>query len=321
MPGRSASLYDYRYAFNGKEKDDEVKGDGVQYDYGFRIYDSRMARFLSVDPLTSSYPWYTPYQFAGNMPIRFVDIDGLEQGDLMHQMPTIPGLFVSTVRGIANGLYNTAIAINEKVAFSDEEIANRIRIMLVDKYNQTYFDAFSISTEQILNNFEIRFDFNSDGYYLDTKDGAVVESLEVLGNGLDILSAFGLKGDGLISAKSPSRVSHEVGDIVDGIIKNTKKLLGADGAQFHSITVWKKKGSKARLDVENPNPGQRAGNIHYQDENNIKYLFDVEKNKFFGKNKETGEFDIEVPKVDDLLKDETFNKAIDKALKYLGESE
>ncbi|HPQ22500.1 MAG TPA: hypothetical protein PK147_11640, partial [Saprospiraceae bacterium] len=40
MPSRTGSIGSYRYGFNGKEKDDEVKGDGVQYDYGFRIYDS-----------------------------------------------------------------------------------------------------------------------------------------------------------------------------------------------------------------------------------------------------------------------------------------
>ncbi len=34
---------------------------------------------MSVDPLTSSYPWYTPYQFAGNKPIAAVDLDGLEE--------------------------------------------------------------------------------------------------------------------------------------------------------------------------------------------------------------------------------------------------
>ncbi len=34
---------------------------------------------LSVDPLTKSYPWYTPYQFAGNNPVKFIDLDGLEQ--------------------------------------------------------------------------------------------------------------------------------------------------------------------------------------------------------------------------------------------------
>ncbi len=47
-------------------------------DYGFRIYNPAIARFLSVDPLTRSYPWYTPYQFASNRPIDGIDLDGLE---------------------------------------------------------------------------------------------------------------------------------------------------------------------------------------------------------------------------------------------------
>jgi RHS repeat-associated protein len=69
----------YRFGFNGKEQDPEVSGSGNVYDYGFRIYNPRIARFLSVDPLTRSYPWYTPYQFAGNMPIAAIDLDGLEE--------------------------------------------------------------------------------------------------------------------------------------------------------------------------------------------------------------------------------------------------
>lgn len=68
----------YRFGFNGKENDNEVKGEGNQQDYGMRIYDPRIGRFLSVDPLAKSYPWFTPYQFAGNMPIWAIDIDGLE---------------------------------------------------------------------------------------------------------------------------------------------------------------------------------------------------------------------------------------------------
>jgi RHS repeat-associated protein len=69
----------YRYGFNGKEMDNEVSGSGNQYDYGFRIYNPRIGRFLSVDPLCKSFPWYTPYQFAGNMPIWAIDLDGLEE--------------------------------------------------------------------------------------------------------------------------------------------------------------------------------------------------------------------------------------------------
>jgi len=80
MTGRKyqACTDSYRYGFNGKENDNEIKGDGNQQDYGMRIYDNRLARFLSVDPLTHSYPFYSPYHFAGNSPIKFVDLDGGE---------------------------------------------------------------------------------------------------------------------------------------------------------------------------------------------------------------------------------------------------
>jgi len=78
-PGRKYNSAEYRYGFNGKEKDDEGEfGSITNYDYGFRIYNPAVGRFLSVDPLTKQFPWYTPYQFAGNTPIIVVDLDGLE---------------------------------------------------------------------------------------------------------------------------------------------------------------------------------------------------------------------------------------------------
>jgi hypothetical protein len=55
-----------------------VKGAGDQIDYGLRVYDPRVGRFLSVDPLLKSFPWWSPYQFAGNSPISNLDLDGLE---------------------------------------------------------------------------------------------------------------------------------------------------------------------------------------------------------------------------------------------------
>ena len=82
MPGRRFSNSTYRYGFNGKENDNDIKGEGNEQDYGMRIYDSRIGKFLSVDPFTPKFPWYTPYQFAGNKPILFIDIDGLEEADI-----------------------------------------------------------------------------------------------------------------------------------------------------------------------------------------------------------------------------------------------
>ena len=77
MPRRKFSATnDYRYGFNGKENDKDISEGGQ--DYGMRISDNRLGRFLSEDPITKKYPELTPYQFASNTPIQAIDLDGLE---------------------------------------------------------------------------------------------------------------------------------------------------------------------------------------------------------------------------------------------------
>jgi len=68
----------YRYGFNGMEKDDEVKGSGNHTDFGARGYDNRLGRWWSVDPLAEKYPSMSPYVGIGNNPVLFVDKDGNE---------------------------------------------------------------------------------------------------------------------------------------------------------------------------------------------------------------------------------------------------
>jgi RHS repeat-associated protein len=78
--------YDYsstkfRFAFNGKELDNEVYGFGNFQDYGARMYNTRLGRFISPDPIIiteKKYPWYSSYQFAGNKPTIAIDLDGKE---------------------------------------------------------------------------------------------------------------------------------------------------------------------------------------------------------------------------------------------------
>lgn len=62
--------------FGGKEQDGEIKGTGNSYDYGARMYDPRLGRWLSVDPLQIKYADLTPYHFCDNSPIRIKDDDG-----------------------------------------------------------------------------------------------------------------------------------------------------------------------------------------------------------------------------------------------------
>lgn len=76
LQGRSFANPNYRYGFNGKEKDDEFKGNDNSYDFGARIYDPRIGRFFSPDPKESEYPFQSTYCFAGNNPIQLVDENG-----------------------------------------------------------------------------------------------------------------------------------------------------------------------------------------------------------------------------------------------------
>ncbi|MEM6273430.1 MAG: hypothetical protein AAF998_28750 [Bacteroidota bacterium] len=68
----------YRFGFQRQEHDDEVMGLGNAVSFKHRVQDARLGRFLSVDPLAPEYPWYSPYQFAGNRAIQALELEGLE---------------------------------------------------------------------------------------------------------------------------------------------------------------------------------------------------------------------------------------------------
>src|SRR5690554_2852555 len=74
----------YRYGFNSMERDNEIKGKGNSYDFGARLYDPRVGRWLGIDPLARKYPNLSPYNFTGNNPILFVDYDGKDFGVLIN---------------------------------------------------------------------------------------------------------------------------------------------------------------------------------------------------------------------------------------------
>ena len=81
MPGRiepaAGSINRYKYGFNGKENDKETvgTGEGTQ-DYGMRIYNPALGKFLSIDPDASKFPFQSSYVFAANNPVLCKDEDG-----------------------------------------------------------------------------------------------------------------------------------------------------------------------------------------------------------------------------------------------------
>jgi len=55
-----------------------MKGRGNSLDFGARMYDSRLGRWLSIDPLAAKFPSVSPYAFAYNNPIFYIDKEGEE---------------------------------------------------------------------------------------------------------------------------------------------------------------------------------------------------------------------------------------------------
>jgi RHS repeat-associated protein len=66
LPDPNEGNVNNKNLYNDKELIDQA--DLNWYDYGFRNYDTQIGKFPQLDPLTDDYPYYAPYQFAGNEP-------------------------------------------------------------------------------------------------------------------------------------------------------------------------------------------------------------------------------------------------------------
>ncbi len=92
MFGRNHIHLNYRYGFNGMEKNDEQTLGS--YDFGNRIYDVRLAKFLSRDRFAYNYPYQSPYLISKNNPLVYIDM----QGDSAYIMTIIENHQTGTVK-------------------------------------------------------------------------------------------------------------------------------------------------------------------------------------------------------------------------------
>jgi RHS repeat-associated protein len=75
MPERSWNADDYRFGYTGHEKENDL-AEGV-YTTEYRLLDTRLGRWLSVDPLFAKYPGMSSYNYCAGNPMVLVDPRGL----------------------------------------------------------------------------------------------------------------------------------------------------------------------------------------------------------------------------------------------------
>ena len=168
MPGRSGGE-DYRHGFNGKEQDPEVSGTGNQYDYGFRIYNPRLGRFLSVDALSGFYAAWTPYMFAQNRPIKAIDLNGLQAWDGPNDVQDV--MSITSYRSFVRSQIQILTSEESSLQFDCADFA----FYLMAKYFEYMQVNLTIQTgSQVISSGDLR--FNSFEEFYDYAKYRVVNS-------------------------------------------------------------------------------------------------------------------------------------------------
>ncbi len=126
-----------RYLFNGKELQQELN----TYDYGARTYDPTVGRFTTLDPQIEIYTTWSPYLYAANNPLRFIDKNG--EGPIDGISSTW-----ASVSSFGNGVVNAFVSNNTTVEtpMGSRSLVDRQQGGTAFTYGQATGDALSVVT-------------------------------------------------------------------------------------------------------------------------------------------------------------------------------
>ncbi|MBP6024920.1 MAG: hypothetical protein KA762_15125 [Ferruginibacter sp.] len=243
MPGRKFSGAKYRFGFNGKEKDNDVKGDGNAIDFGERVYDPRLGKFLSIDKYTHKQPYYSPYIYAGDKPILCIDKEGNQeiivtiyekQNDGTLIQTSVCSMFINTIEE-AKGIERNTYKIN--VVYEWQEHSKQINPQTIEYTSTKNLVSVSADENSGLNKAEIQKRDKPFDYYTEKISLAIFN----FWGGVDLAKGIGDGQYGYGIESSGEYITEEMAQRyrISGSVKlATTVATGGAAAATNKVTAW-----------------------------------------------------------------------------------
>ncbi len=216
------------------------------YDYGARFYDPVIGRFVSIDRLASVFPWWTPYQYAGNTPVWAIDLDGLE--------PLFStSAFFQALRQGETALQGSAQA-GKTMSYYQKGAADGAMTGLSFSFSATRLCKIGIAAATVKNFNTTKAAFEVLGIEMPMIIDAVSSSVGGKMKGSNILS-MGLNEQGLNKAANIIDLISDIKSIYKGATKDGQELIEGissaikDGSTALELT--KTESSKSKPDNSN----------------------------------------------------------------------
>ncbi|MCV9932948.1 thrombospondin type 3 repeat-containing protein [Flavobacterium sp. LS1R47] len=198
VPTRHGNTNEYRYSFQGQEKDDEIKGEGNSINFKYRMHDPRIGRFFAVDPLSHEYPWNSSYAFSENRVIDAVELEGGEKLIVITKNANQGSPIIMTIDGLdvmKQMLYDSSekfgsLLINKSYSLALKEMADGFMVGSNGKIYQTSVLSKSKTVnlidgkqiEEVTMGKNFGFKNNSTGKVITTKGLNQIENLSSKGS-------------------------------------------------------------------------------------------------------------------------------------------